>query len=237
MQRAPCAISPSASRTNCINTVPLRGAQTICHGAAPRQTMTKTKNMASVQVNVRLINYSIRKTGENICFGAVTSPRYNPRPDSALHIWRKCQWREMCLPFHISGQGIRQLHLRGPFGWIPLVCYYRELWPGQEIWLLSQQRCVTGKGTNKCIRGCQSLFVLTDFLWPWADTAVIGGNSEGEPCHFPFVFQDKEYDSCTSEGRGDGKLWCSTTASYDQDKKWGLCPDRGIGGIRIVKMQ
>ncbi|NP_001032959.1 matrix metalloproteinase-9 precursor [Takifugu rubripes] len=62
---------------------------------------------------------------------------------------------------------------------------------------------------------------------PGRDTAVIGGNSDGELCHFPFIFQDKEYDSCTSEGRGDGKLWCSTTANYGQDKKWGLCPDRG----------
>ncbi|XP_047449711.1 matrix metalloproteinase-9 [Mugil cephalus] len=62
---------------------------------------------------------------------------------------------------------------------------------------------------------------------PSRDTAVIGGNAEGEPCHFPFVFLGEEYNSCTSEGRGDGKLWCSTTASYDADKKWGFCPDQG----------
>ncbi|XP_037540132.1 matrix metalloproteinase-9 [Nematolebias whitei] len=62
---------------------------------------------------------------------------------------------------------------------------------------------------------------------PSRDTAVIGGNSEGEPCHFPFVFLEKEYNSCTSEGRGDRRLWCSTTRNYDEDKKWGLCPDQG----------
>ncbi|NWX95254.1 MMP9 protein, partial [Nothoprocta ornata] len=62
---------------------------------------------------------------------------------------------------------------------------------------------------------------------PNRDTAVVGGNSQGDPCVFPFTFLGQSYSACTSAGRQDGKLWCATTASYDDDKKWGFCPDRG----------
>ncbi|KAG8446572.1 hypothetical protein GDO86_014140 [Hymenochirus boettgeri] len=62
---------------------------------------------------------------------------------------------------------------------------------------------------------------------PNRDTAVVGGNSQGDPCVFPFTFLGKRYNSCTGEGREDKKLWCATTSSYDQDKKWGFCPDQG----------
>ncbi|KAJ6655560.1 hypothetical protein lerEdw1_005031 [Lerista edwardsae] len=62
---------------------------------------------------------------------------------------------------------------------------------------------------------------------PNRDTAVIGGNSQGEPCAFPFTFLGQTFSACTSEGRQDGRLWCATTSNYDVDKKWGLCPDQG----------
>ncbi|XP_063152853.1 matrix metalloproteinase-9 [Candoia aspera] len=62
---------------------------------------------------------------------------------------------------------------------------------------------------------------------PNRDTAVVGGNAQGEPCSFPFSFQGQRYSSCTSEGRTDGKLWCATTSDYDADKKWGFCSDQG----------
>ena len=46
---------------------------------------------------------------------------------------------------------------------------------------------------------------------------------EGEVCVFPFLFQKSPYSQCTTEGRTDGKLWCSTTSDYDKDRKWGFC--------------
>ncbi|XP_028996733.1 protein sel-1 homolog 1 isoform X2 [Betta splendens] len=52
---------------------------------------------------------------------------------------------------------------------------------------------------------------------------VNGGTADGEPCIFPFLFQGKEYSDCTTDGRGDGRLWCATEYDYDQEKKWGFC--------------
>ncbi|XP_045888772.1 72 kDa type IV collagenase [Micropterus dolomieu] len=62
---------------------------------------------------------------------------------------------------------------------------------------------------------------------PETAMSTVGGNAEGSPCVFPFTFLGDTYDSCTSSGRSDGKMWCASTKSYDDDRKWGFCPDQG----------
>ncbi|CAB1340561.1 unnamed protein product, partial [Coregonus sp. 'balchen'] len=52
---------------------------------------------------------------------------------------------------------------------------------------------------------------------------VNGGTANGEPCLFPFLFLGKEYSDCTTDGRGDERLWCAATYDYDRDKRWGFC--------------
>lgn len=50
---------------------------------------------------------------------------------------------------------------------------------------------------------------------------TVGGNSDGAPCKFPFIYKGKTYDSCISNGIQ--RKWCATTDNYDEHKKWGRC--------------
>ncbi|XP_026530148.1 secretory phospholipase A2 receptor-like [Notechis scutatus] len=55
------------------------------------------------------------------------------------------------------------------------------------------------------------------------------GNSLGLPCVFPFKYNNKWHYECIRDFREDGYRWCATTSHYEQDEKWGLCPNSGSG--------
>lgn len=57
-----------------------------------------------------------------------------------------------------------------------------------------------------------------------AEIYTIQGNSYGQPCYLPFMYEGQWFHSCTSIGREDGHLWCGTTFNYDRDQRWGFCP-------------
>ncbi|XP_015098586.1 seminal plasma protein PDC-109-like [Vicugna pacos] len=39
-------------------------------------------------------------------------------------------------------------------------------------------------------------------------------------CYFPFIYHNKVYNNCTTLGSFNGKLWCSLSPNYDEDKVW-----------------
>ncbi|XP_055073374.2 macrophage mannose receptor 1 [Misgurnus anguillicaudatus] len=88
------------------------------------------------------------------------------------------------------------------------------LYKGNGTWSRWQ---IYGTKDDLCSRGYQEIFTLH-------------GNSFGKPCQFPFKFNDKWYAECTTDGRSDGKPWCSTETDYNTDKKWGFCPTKRVSG-------
>ncbi|XP_033025895.1 72 kDa type IV collagenase-like [Lacerta agilis] len=64
-----------------------------------------------------------------------------------------------------------------------------------------------------------------DSKWKSCAIQEYGGNSNGQPCVFPFAYKSQTFYTCSNEDDPHGRFWCATTGSYDKDKKWSYCAD------------
>lgn len=105
-----------------------------------------------------------------------------------------------------------------------LTLHPAELNKGEEKYSICPLRLETGPFLLFKMCSCSKRL---EIIVTWSSPAVVKakyGNADGEFCKFPFLFSGTEYNSCTSQGRDDGFLWCSTSYNFDEDGKYGFCP-------------
>ncbi|XP_060137181.1 uncharacterized protein LOC132592948 [Zootoca vivipara] len=62
---------------------------------------------------------------------------------------------------------------------------------------------------------------MIESKWKECKTKENGGNDDGRPCVFPFVYNGETFNTCTNKNAMG--YWCATTGNYDKDGKWSIC--------------
>ncbi|ETE57436.1 Epididymal sperm-binding protein 1, partial [Ophiophagus hannah] len=65
-------------------------------------------------------------------------------------------------------------------------------------------------------------------MWAYCEPSEYGGNSNGQPCVFPFNYKGEEVTTCIDEdekNEKNGRFWCAATENFDVDMKWSFCAD------------
>ncbi|XP_029196202.2 LOW QUALITY PROTEIN: uncharacterized protein LOC114961605 [Acropora millepora] len=75
-----------------------------------------------------------------------------------------------------------------------------------------------------------------DKQWGFCSNCFLsyGGSSNGNCCHFPFLYGGKMYTTCTTQD--ETRPWCATTYNFDIDKQWGYCGGDAPGSISQPKI-
>uniref|UniRef100_A0A8B9GYZ1 Mannose receptor, C type 1b n=1 Tax=Astyanax mexicanus TaxID=7994 RepID=A0A8B9GYZ1_ASTMX len=79
-------------------------------------------------------------------------------------------------------------------------------------------------------KGKWTLHGMTDSICShlYEELYTLKGNALGRPCHFPFLYNDKWYTNCTTEGRSPNLPWCAVESEYEPNQLWGYCPTQLI---------
>uniref|UniRef100_R4GC71 Fibronectin type-II domain-containing protein n=1 Tax=Anolis carolinensis TaxID=28377 RepID=R4GC71_ANOCA len=74
-----------------------------------------------------------------------------------------------------------------------------------------------------------------DTKWRACATEEYGGNSNGAPCFFPFIYKSQKRNNCINEDEQNGQYWCATTENYDLDFKFSFCADTKLENLEPLE--